>query len=57
METKKYYGVKKDKEFPSYISEFFRLIPKSSKNGRTSSSRQSTVCWLWFVCSLLFFRR
>lgn len=28
METKKYYGVKKDKEFPSYISEFFQAYPE-----------------------------
>lgn len=28
METKKYYGVKGDKEFPSYMSEFFQAWPE-----------------------------
>lgn len=28
METKKYYGVKKEKEFPSYMAEFFQAYPE-----------------------------
>ena len=28
METKKYYGVKNEKEFPSYMAEFFKAYPE-----------------------------
>lgn len=28
METKKYYGVKGDKEFPNYMNEFFQAWPE-----------------------------